>query len=124
MRICGTFNLPPLPQQEETMEHILNQCSHSEVIWDMAAQIMCRSNRNRANIVSTIGNWDSITYQNPILDRIWKLLPSFIVWKIWKERNKRIFHSTSSPPHSTWEKILNLVQETIRVEQWTQDDLK
>jgi hypothetical protein len=75
-------------KQEETMEHILNQCAHSEVIWDMAAQIMHRSNRNKASIVSTIENWDSIAYQNPILDHIWKLLPGFIVWKIWKERNK------------------------------------
>jgi hypothetical protein len=91
------------------MEHILNQCNHSESIWDMAAQLMRRSNRNRANIVSTIENWDLISYQNPILDRIWQLLPGFLVWQVWKERNKIIFHSTSSPPHSTWTRILNLV---------------
>jgi hypothetical protein len=86
-------------QQEETMEHILNQFSQSGLTWDMETQIMHHSKKNRPSIVSTIENWDSITYQNLILDHIWKLLPGFIVLQIWKERNKIIFHSTSSPPH-------------------------
>jgi hypothetical protein len=64
----------------------------------METQIMHLSNRNRASIVNTIEKWDLITYQSPILDRIWKFLPGFIVWKIWKERNKIIFHSLSSSP--------------------------
>ena len=62
--------------------------------------------RNKDNIVSTIKNWGLITYQSPILDHIWKLLPGFIIWKIWKERNKIFFHSHSSPPVTTWEKSL------------------
>jgi hypothetical protein len=61
-------------QQEETMKHILNQCSQSGLIWDMAIQIMHRSNKNKPGIVNTIENWDSITYQSPILDHILKLL--------------------------------------------------
>jgi hypothetical protein len=64
----------------------------------MEIQIMHLSNRNRESIVITIENSDLITYQSPILDHIWKLLPGFIVWKIWKERSKRISHSLSSSP--------------------------
>jgi hypothetical protein len=70
----------------------------------METQIMCLSNRNREIIVDTIENWDLITYQSPILDRIWKFIPGYIVWKIWKEINKRIFHPLSSSP-SLLEKI-------------------
>jgi hypothetical protein len=106
------------------MEHLFNQCHYSETIWDLGTQIMHRSNRNRTNIIGTIENWDSISYQNPILDRIWQLLPGFILWKIWKERNKRIFRSNASPPTSTWERIMNLIWETIKSGQWSHEDLK
>jgi hypothetical protein len=46
------------------------------------------------------------------------------MWKIWKERNKRIFHSMTSPPLSTWERIMNLIREMIKSGQWSQEDLK
>jgi hypothetical protein len=64
----------------------------------MKTQIIHLSNINRESIVDTIENWDLITYQSPILDHIWKFLPGYIVWKIWKERNKRNFHPLSSSP--------------------------
>jgi hypothetical protein len=120
----GPSICPLCQQQEETMEHLFNHCNYSEIIWDMGTQVMRRSNRNRASIISTVENWDSISYQNPILDRIWQLLPGFTMWKIWKERNKRIFHSMTSPPLSTWERIMNLIRETIKSGQWSQEDLK
>jgi hypothetical protein len=66
-------------QQEETMEHLLNQCPLSGEIWDQVAQIMRRSNRNRDSIINTIENWGSNVYQNPILNIIWKLLPGFTI---------------------------------------------
>jgi hypothetical protein len=77
------------------MEHLLNQCSFSVEIWDQVSQIMRKTNRARDNIISTIENWGSTTFNNPILNRIWQLLLGFVVWKIWKERNREFF--TPSP---------------------------
>jgi hypothetical protein len=62
-------------------------------------------------------------YKNPILNRIWQLLPGFIVWKIWKERNRCIFHSQTSTPSSIWSNIFGNIQETIHAQLWTQEDL-
>jgi hypothetical protein len=120
----GPSICPLCQQQEETMEHLFNHCHYSQTIWDLGSQIMHRSNRNRNNINDTIENWDSITFQNPILARIWQLLPGFTLWKIWKERNKRIFQSKASPPTSTWDRIMNLIRETIKRRQWKIEDLK
>lgn len=50
---------------------------------------MRRSNQNKNNISDTLENWDSITYNNPLLEYIWQLLRGFILWQIWKERNKK-----------------------------------
>jgi hypothetical protein len=52
-------------QQEESMEHLLNQCSFSAEIWDQVAQIMRKTNRARDNIINTIENWGSTAFQQP-----------------------------------------------------------
>jgi hypothetical protein len=104
--------------QEETKEHLFNACRYSQTVWDQDAQIMCRSNHNRSSIRDTIEHWDSITYNNPILNHIWQLLPGFILWQIWKEQNRRIFHSKSSMTESTWIKDATLIKETIRSKHW------
>jgi ribonuclease HI len=83
---------------------------------------MRKSSRNRSCINSTIENWDSISFNNPILNCIWTLLPGFTLWQIWKERNKRIFHSLSCPPEVTWAKIKSLITETVRSKPWTEAD--
>jgi hypothetical protein len=85
---------------------------------------MCRFNQNKSNISDTIGNWDSITYNNTLLIHIWQLLPGFILWKIWKELKKRIFHSKASTLDTTWEKIVSLVKETVRSKSWKLEDFK
>jgi hypothetical protein len=82
------------------------------------------SSQDRRSINDTIENWDHSTYNNPILNLIWQLLPGFILWQIWKERNKRIFHSQPSKPKTTWETIKSLIKETIRRKYWTEEDLQ
>jgi hypothetical protein len=108
--------------QEETKEHLFNGCSYSQIIWDQGAQIMRRSNQNHGSIRDTIENWDSIIYSNPILNHIWLLLPGFILWQIWKERNKCIFHSKHSPTEATWSSVVKLIRETIQSKNWLPRD--
>jgi hypothetical protein len=84
-------------QQAETMEHLLNNCTISVEIWDHATQLLRRTNRDKGNIINTIRNWGSGPYKSQLLNRIWQLLPGFIVWQLWKERNRRVFHSQPSP---------------------------
>jgi hypothetical protein len=84
---------------------------------------MHKSNRHRNNINDTIENWECITYNNPLLNHIWHLLPGFVLWQLWKERNKIIFHSQASTPEATWERISSLIKETIRRKSWKAEDL-
>jgi hypothetical protein len=55
------------------------------------------------------------------LNRAWQLLPGFIVWKLWKERNKRIFHSQPSPPTLLWNTILLHLKETLQLHLWIKE---
>lgn len=106
------------------MEHLFNRCHFSQWIWDQGSQAMHRSNRNRSNFSDTIENWDSLSHKNLILAYIWQLLPGFTLQQMWKERNKRIFHSKASTPALTWERIFMLIKETIRRKPWKLEDLK
>jgi ribonuclease HI len=108
--------------QEETKEHLFNGCSYSQRIWDQGAQIMRRSGQNRSSIRETIGHWGDIIFSNPILNHIWTLLPGFILWQIWKARNKSIFHSSNSSSDLTWNNVVAHIKETIRSRSWKGSD--
>jgi hypothetical protein len=88
------------------MEHLLNNSPFSENIWKRATLFMRRTKWVKNNIISTIRDWGYGSFKSPILNRTWKLLQGFIVWQLWKERNKRIFHSHPSPPTLLWNTIL------------------
>jgi hypothetical protein len=120
----GPSRCPLCQQSEETMEHLLNNCHYSQQIWDWGAQAMRRSQWNRGSIRDTLANWGTGPFHNPILQRIWQLLPGFSLWAIWKERNQRIFNSKPSPSTSTWEKIKRFIRETILSNSWLQDDIQ
>ena len=104
------------------MEHLLNNCLLSENIWNQATQLMRRTNRVQNSIISTIREWGSSAFKIPILNRAWKLLPGFIVWQIWKEKNRRIFHSQPSPPTLLWNTIFLHLQETLQLHSWFKED--
>jgi hypothetical protein len=63
------------------------------------------------------------TYNNPILNKIWQLLMGFVVWKIWKERNRRVFHSKPSSMNFVWSNIFDNTQEIVRSQKWYEQDL-
>jgi hypothetical protein len=69
----------------ETQNHLLNLCSYNSHLWDQCASIMRTSDRNRLGIRETMEEWRDSIFQSPILNRIWQLLPGFILWQIWKE---------------------------------------
>jgi hypothetical protein len=77
---------------------------------------MRTSDKNRLGIKETIEEWRDSIFQYPILNRIWQLLPGFILWKIWKEKNHRIFKSSSLSWQNVWDKIHSNIKETINLD--------
>jgi hypothetical protein len=73
------------------MNHLLNSCSYTAQLWDQAAIIMRKSDRQRESVIDTIAEWRDQAFHSPLLNRIWQLLPGFILWQTWKEQNKRVF---------------------------------
>ena len=84
-------------EADETLNHLLNSCPYIAQIWDQVALIMHTSDRNRDSIINTITDWRDQDFHSLLLNHIWKLLPGFILWKTWKERNIRLFRNLSLP---------------------------
>jgi hypothetical protein len=61
-------------------------------------------------------------FHSPLLNRIWQLLPGFILWQTWKERNRRIFKNTSLPWHQCWRQCHRNIMETLHLRKWSDAD--
>jgi len=99
--------------QEETLEHLLNNCIFTSWLWDLFVVIFQQSDRDIRSIISTLINWRKNFSDNEILNSAWALVPSFIIWNVWKERNKRIFKGEKKPPQHLLELILKRLKETV-----------
>lgn len=99
--------------QEETMEHIPNNCIYSSWLWDSFAIIFQNTNRDKENIINTLNNWSRNFSDNEFLSLAWALTPSFIIWNVWKGRNKRIFKDEKNLPQRLFEQTLKQLKETV-----------
>ena len=106
---------------EETMNHLLNSCSYTSQLWDQVAITMRTSDRRQESVIETIANWRDHAFKSPLLNRIWQLLPGFVLWQIWKERNRRVFRNLSQPWQSCWHHCRSRILETISLQPWTTD---
>jgi hypothetical protein len=55
------------------------------------------------------------------LNWIWQLFPSFVLWEIWKERNRHIFKDESLQLPFVWARIKQDISETVLVAKWNGD---
>jgi hypothetical protein len=106
------------------MDHLLNQCSYNSQVWDLTTQIMATTDRQRDNTATTTREWRKATFNNPILNHIWQLLSSFILWQLWKERNRIIFQSIRMSWDHIWHKIWDYILETVCTSKWSEEDFK
>jgi hypothetical protein len=67
---------------EETLNHLLNTCPYTTQVWDQVAISMRTSDRLRDSVIETILNWRDQAFGSPYLNRVWQLLPGFVLWHI------------------------------------------
>lgn len=76
---------------------------------------MLNSNRNRESIQDTIQNWQKNFSKNSRFNSIWKVMPGFLTWTIWKERNRRIFqHEYRNTEHAI-DTLMGNIKQLIQV---------
>lgn len=68
--------------QEETMEHLLNNCIFTSKLWDSFATIFQQSDRDKGSIINTLNNWRRNFSNYEVFGSTWALTPSFIIWNV------------------------------------------
>lgn len=115
---CPNYNL-----NVETALHLMDTCPLATQLWEKIYQCNRRSGKCQGDIAETIINWSKQPFQSSLLNTLWNLIPSFLYWILWKERNNRVFNNTSKPIDLLWLHLKQNLQETLAMRQWQLMDL-
>eukprot|EP00253_Pinus_taeda_P019943 PITA_19943 len=108
----------------ETQEHILNSCPFTQHQWEEIRGLFGKSNRDPRDIKKTIFQWGKGQLSCKVVRRTWNLAIGFVIWLLWKERNRRIFLDKANTPEKIWRGIQNSIRETVLAETWEEEDWK
>eukprot|EP00253_Pinus_taeda_P003033 PITA_03033 len=99
--------------QEEMRDHLLSLCTFTSTLWNWAVCIFRQTDRDENDISKTLKNWRKKLSENKTINSAGTLIPSFLIWNVWKERNNIIFKDKSSPPHIIINQLLRQLKETV-----------
>ena len=97
----GPTRCPLCKCKEETMDHIMLDCHFSKEVWLKAMNLNLGINLPHT-ILDLFSNWMNLSpfhlTKKTMLQTAWNWLPKSLCWKIWTERNNRIFRDQDSQP--------------------------
>jgi len=118
----GPSQCPNCSLHSETILHLMEYCPLARFLWDNIERCTQRSGNCQADIANLLRTWPKMPYQSPLLNTLWTLIPGFLYWTIWKERNNRVFNSKSRPPDILWTLFKQNIQETLLLRTWQDSD--
>jgi len=121
---CGPSRCCLCKKDEETRDHLLINCMYTRKLWLDTRQIFRKSELIPGDINAIIFQWHKKKYQCKVVRRAWDLIAGFVLWMIWKERNRQIFQDKVKKSETAWRRAINLMRETILSEKWEADDSK
>jgi hypothetical protein len=105
--------------QEETTDHLLDECTYATEIWDWVAMGFLQTDRVKGDIRATLKNWKALYSENEVVNLCWGLTPGMVIWEIWKERNMRLFRNESYPTSKIVDTIKTQLRETVQSRNFT-----
>ena len=97
----GPTRCPLCKKEEETLDHILLECPFSKEVWREAMMLNPGINLP-CTIQDLLSEWMKLSpfhlSKKTLLQNAWRWIPNAICWKIWIERNNRIFREQELHP--------------------------
>eukprot|EP00253_Pinus_taeda_P017577 PITA_17577 len=112
-RYYGPSRCSLCSSEMENQEHLLNECPYAGSVWEKIRSLFGKTMRDPRSIRNTILQWGTGQFHSKVVRRIWNLAVGFVIWFIWKERNRRIFRGQSSRPERIWEEVSKPIKETV-----------
>eukprot|EP00253_Pinus_taeda_P032484 PITA_32484 len=118
----GPSRCPNCNAQEETSTHLMEACALAAQLWNRVAHCNNRRMDRQGDIANILRSWPQVPFQSPILNSLWNLIPGFLYWTLWKERNNRIFNNKSRSVDILWLLLKLNLQETLALRAWSEND--
>eukprot|EP00253_Pinus_taeda_P011233 PITA_11233 len=118
----GPSRCPNCTAQEETITHLMETCPLAAQIWNRVDHCNNGIRDRQGDIAIILRTWPKQPYQSPILNSLWNLIPCFLYWSLWKERNNRVFNNRSRSAKILWLLLKYNLQETLALRAWTEND--
>lgn len=113
----GPSRCPLCLFDEEIANHLLLLCPFALVVWRGVLMLGPAKLDLPGNIPSLLRTWASLSpfflTKKSLLKTSWMWIPKFICWKLWLERNNRIFRGESCTSTRVISKIKSLLGEAL-----------
>eukprot|EP00253_Pinus_taeda_P010319 PITA_10319 len=109
----GPSRCPMCLRKPESLNHLFNTCDWADQLWRWMEDLLSNSDRQLDSIHDTILNWRTNFSGTQRVNNIWKSAPGFLLWSIWKERNRRIFQDEVRNINFSKDSILSNIQQLI-----------
>ena len=116
--LAGPSRCSLCKKSNETINHLLDECSIASNIWDKGSRLFKNNSRKEGRPNITIAEWPKKRFKNKILNRIWELYPRFMVWEIWKTSNQFFLENMKCKTKELWEIMGAHIKETIKLRPW------
>ena len=97
----GPSRCPLCKLKEETADHIILDYPFSKEVW-LNAMNLTQDTTLPHSIQDLFSSWMNLSpfrlAKKTLLQTAWEWLPKAICWKLWLERNNRIFRNQETPP--------------------------
>jgi len=119
----GPSRCPNCNLHTETISHLMETCPLAKELWEKVEKCNKRTAPRGEDVTDNIRSWDKNPFKSQLLNTLWGLIPGFLYWLLWKERNSRIFNNTSRTTDALWLIYKRNIQETLAIRTWYDTDM-
>ncbi|XP_059075024.1 uncharacterized protein LOC131875037 [Cryptomeria japonica] len=104
----GPFRCIMCKKAEESLDHLLLQCEKAQTIWSFLLGKLGWMAPLPNTVLDLFSSWN-IPSRRSVFSSLWIVVPSLVIWEIWKERNRRLFQEKEK----SMENLLLRVEQAI-----------
>ncbi|XP_059068951.1 uncharacterized protein LOC131859343 [Cryptomeria japonica] len=99
-------------QVEESVDHLLLTCEVAQKCWSKLQRKLHWQGPLQCSLKEVFKSWPKQTRKST-LSCVWKVIPSIVIWEIWKERNHRIFQDKIEDERRLLSRINRAIEEVV-----------
>eukprot|EP00253_Pinus_taeda_P009858 PITA_09858 len=124
----GPSRCPLCISKEETTDHLLLLCPFAKAVWKGVLSSRADKIELPRNVPTLLHEWAKLSSfclkKKNLLKTAWMWTPKYICWKLWLERNNRIFRGEICTSNNIISKIKAILGETLEAKPALRNEAK